>query len=214
MTSPPAVPRTNVYVDGFNFYYGAMKNTPYKWCDIATLFNLLLPRNSINRIRYFTAAVHARPSNPNVHVRQQTYLRALQTIPNLSLHLGTFRQTIVNAPVVSPVGTSARYVNVYKTEEKGSDVNLASFLLTDSFNEDFEVAVVVSNDTDLITPIEMVVRDMGRPVGLLNPHPKPARDLLKVATFYKPIRPGVLAASQFPTTLTDSTGTFHKPANW
>jgi hypothetical protein len=103
---------------------------------------------------------------------------------------------------------------VHKTEEKGSDVNLASYLLLDAFRGDFEIAVVVSNDTDLATPISMVVNEFHLPVGLLNPHKRPARDLLKIVNFYKPIRSGALAAAQFPTTMTDTNGTFQKPAGW
>jgi len=49
--------RANVYVDGFNLYYGALKGTPLKWLDIAALCRLLLPGDTINRIRYFTARI-------------------------------------------------------------------------------------------------------------------------------------------------------------
>src|SRR5947208_16760199 len=61
-----------------------------------------------------------------------------------------------------------RTVEVIRTEEKGSDVNLATMLLVDSFAEEFELAVVISNDSDLAMPIE-VVRQMGFDVGILNP---------------------------------------------
>jgi hypothetical protein len=99
-------------------------------------------------------------------------------------------------------------------EEKGSDVNLASLLLADGFRNDYEVAVVLSNDSDLCLPIEIVRKELGFPVGLLNPHPRFSVELAKVATFKKPIRVGVLAASQFPTTLSDAHGTITKPATW
>jgi len=52
--------RTCVYVDGFNLYYGALRNTPYKWLDVARLCGLLLPNHDITRIAYFTARVSAR----------------------------------------------------------------------------------------------------------------------------------------------------------
>lgn len=213
IVNPPVLPITNVYVDGFDFYYGAVKGTPYKWCDLDALFRRLLPQNEIHRIRYFTALVQSRPADPNVHVRQQTYLRALETIPHLSVHLGSFRQGVVRMRAASPGPRQPLYVDVIKTEEKGSDVNLASYLLMDCFNDDFEVAVVVSNDTDLITPIRMVIEDRKCRVGLLNPHAIPARDLLRVATFYKPIRKGALAASQFPSPMRDGTGEI-TPAGW
>lgn len=75
--------RTFVYIDGFNFYYGAVKNTPYKWLDFSKLCQHLLSPNQILKIKYFTARVKARPSDPRQPIRQQTYLRALQTIPKL-----------------------------------------------------------------------------------------------------------------------------------
>ena len=206
--------RTNVYVDGFNLYYGAVKKTPYKWLDIDAMCRLLLPDNEIHRIRYFTALTQPRPGSPQVQVRQQVYLRALKTLPNVSIHLGTFRQDEKMMKVAPPANGLPPYVKVLKTEEKGSDVNLASYLLLDCFRDDFEVAVVISNDTDLITPIDMVMRELKCPVGLLNPHSKPARTLQKVAAFYKPIREGVLRASQFPESLEDATGTFTKPGEW
>jgi hypothetical protein len=39
-------------------------------------------------------------------------------------------------------------------------------------------------------------------------------ELMKAASFYKPIRQGVLAASQFPPQLTDAHGTITKPSGW
>lgn len=56
-----------------------------------------------------------------------------------------------------------------KIEEKGSDVNLASLLLADGFRGKYEAAVVLSNDSDLMLPIHIVTRELGLPVGLLNP---------------------------------------------
>lgn len=73
------VPRTNVYVDGFNLYYGAVKGTAYRWLDLRKLSQgLLKPEHEINRIRYFTARIAASTSDPTAPDRQATYLRALQ----------------------------------------------------------------------------------------------------------------------------------------
>ena len=83
--------KTNVYIDGFNFYYGCIKKTPYRWLDLSLFCRRLLPRHQpINRIRYFTALVTPRPTDPTQRMRQEVYLRALRTIPNLSVHLGRF----------------------------------------------------------------------------------------------------------------------------
>ena len=49
--------RTIVYIDGFNLYYGALKGSPWKWLDLEKLCHLLLPRDEIILIRYFTSKV-------------------------------------------------------------------------------------------------------------------------------------------------------------
>lgn len=60
--------KTNIYVDGFNLYYGALKSTPYKWLNIVELCHQLLPKSQIHRIKYFTAHVNARPNDPDQHI--------------------------------------------------------------------------------------------------------------------------------------------------
>lgn len=190
--------KTNVYIDGFNLYYGAVKGTPYRWLDIGALCRAMLPKNTINRIRYFTALVQSRPNDPQQGQRQQTYIRALETIPNLTVHYGHFLSSSVRMTLANPPPHGPRTVEVLKTEEKGSDVNIATFLLMDAFNREYDTAVVVSNDSDLALPIQFVQQRFACTVGLLNPHKNPSRTLLKVVTFYKPIRTGVLQVSQFP----------------
>jgi hypothetical protein len=96
-----------------------------------------------------------------------------------------------------------RRVWVDKTEEKGSEVNLASHLLRDAFSKKFEVAVLITNDSDLAEPVRIVAHELGLPVGILNPHQFHSRELRQYATFLKRIRPGDLVACQFPRTITD-----------
>jgi hypothetical protein len=97
---------------------------------------------------------------------------------------------------------------------KGTDVQLASFMLADGFRDDYEVAVVVSTDSDLALPMRLVRRQLQLPVGLLKPGDRYANELVHAATFWKPIREGVLAASQLPSQLTDEHGTITKPSAW
>ena len=213
--------RSNIYIDGFNLYYGSVKNTPYKWLDLAKLCNTLLPGLQINRIRYFTARAKSLPHDPQIPVRQDIYFRALRTIPNLTIHEGHF----VGWPVLMPQYPFAypskamqpQKVQVYKIEEKGSDVNLAAYLLDDCFTNDFDEAVVISNDSDLALPIELVTTKYRKGVWVINPHPKQklSGDLVKVATSYmRTINRSVLAACQFPPTLADTKGKFSKPPTW
>jgi hypothetical protein len=188
---------TNVYVDGFNLYYRAVRGTPYKWLDLRQLCTLILPNNTIHRIRYFTAIVQDQ-GDPQQRIRQQTYLRALRTIPGLTVHLGQFMTHATRLALVHPVPGGSRFAEVWRTEEKGSDVNLATYLLMDGVEGDYEVAVVLSNDSDLELPVRMVKEKLRRPVGILTPKGSPAATLRKVATFVRDIRPGVLQITKPP----------------
>jgi NYN domain len=217
----PAVPAwggadviANVYIDGFNVYYGCLKGTPYKWLDPAALARRLLPSDQIRRIRYFTARVNPRVTDPSAPQRQDTYLRAVATIPCLSVHLGHFLTSRARMPLAAPTLGGPSTVEVLKTEEKGSDVNLATYLLVDAFRGDCEVALVITNDSDLCEPIRIVSTELGIPVGIANPYPARRRSHALRGTFFKQIRPSALAQCQFPPKLKDDAGTFARPATW
>ena len=206
---------TNVYVDGFNLYYGCLKGTSHKWLDLDALCRTLLPNNQLHRIRYFTARVKAR-DDPLAPVRQDLYLQALSTLPHVSTHLGHFLVTKARMALATPPPAGPRTVEVLKTEEKGSDVNLATYLLTDAFRGDCQTAVVITNDSDLAEPIRVISQELSIPVGLINPHPRQAsRALLRQGpAFVKSIRPSVLAKSQFPAEIVVRGRTIHRPQGW
>ncbi|HBL16678.1 MAG TPA: NYN domain protein [Elusimicrobia bacterium] len=203
--------RTFVYVDGFNLYYRALRNTPYRWLDLSKLVRLLLARDNIQQIHYYTARITARPGDPDQPTRQQVYLRALATIPNLSVTFGQFTTHVRKMPLANDPN---KIVEILRTDEKGSDVNLATHLVYEGAQDEYDTAVVISNDSDLAEPIRIVTQQMHKKVGVLCPARYLARELHLYATFYKPIRPSVLAASQFPQELQDAHGKFHKPATW
>jgi hypothetical protein len=209
--------KTNVYVDSFKLYYGCLRGTAYRWLDVMALCNLELPSNTINRIRCFTATVAARPNDLTQPERQSTYLRALRTIPNLTIHLGHFLESKVHMPYVDPPSGGPNTAFVRKMEEKGSDVNLAAYLLLDGFKSDYEAAIVISNDSDLAEPVRMVRREFGLSVVMLMPccaDRKPSVQLRRAANKHKIISTASLAASQFPPVLHDKNGTITKPASW
>ena len=227
-----------VYIDGFNLYYRAVKNTSYKWLDLRKMCELIYPEYSIGLIKYFTARVSARKTDPSKPVRQQIYLRAIRTIPDLEIIVGQYRSRDAFMPLSTPIlGNGAiikvirkslrrmgydntflekrRIVKVIKTEEKGSDVNLATHLLIDGFTGQYHAAIVVSNDSDLVAPI-LYVRDiLGFPVMVLNPDDSTTSKVLaRSSSGVRHIRKGVLSISQFPTELTDRKGKFYKPNTW
>jgi hypothetical protein len=51
-------------------------------------------------------------------------------------------------------------------------------------------------------------------VGVLNPQKQACAVLNREATFYKHLRPGLLAKALFPDRLADFHGDFHKPISW
>ena len=187
------------------------KATPHKWVDLRKMSERLFPRDEINQIKYFTARVSARPRDPDQPIRQATYFRALETIDNLEIIEGRFLTKPVEMPLAS---NPKKMATVIKTEEKGSDVNLAVHMLRDGFNSEYELAVMVSNDSDLLEPMRIVQNELKLPVGLVNPQKKASFHLKQEAHFIKHIRPNILKASQFPTSLKDKHGTIKKPADW
>jgi uncharacterized LabA/DUF88 family protein len=172
--------RTFVYVDGFNLYNRRLKHKPdFKWLDLKRLAELALGTPySIARVNFYTARISGR-IDPGAPARQSVYLNALRTIPEVAIHYGKFLYSDRwAAPALPPQAKPQGYVwpsvlpeliLVQKAEEKGSDVNLGCHLVRDAIKNAFEVAVVITNDTDLVEPIRIAVREAGKIVGLLSP---------------------------------------------
>ena len=207
---------THLYVDGFNLYYRALKDTPFRWLDLRKLAETLFPQDSINRVCYFTARLDARPGNPSQRQRQQAYLRALATLPGFDAHYGVFRSGVKRRPLAEPMPGLPTHVLVRDSEEKGSDVNLATRLLVDGFNGEYEQAVVVSNDADFAGAMRYVRDDLGLRVTLVNPDPRNSspRELADAATYVKRLWKSHLRRSLLPDTLRDEIGTIRKPDGW
>lgn len=224
--------RTTLYVDGFNLYYGAVKNTRLKWVNVVALAEAVLPGLQVTRTRYFTAMVKSGPSDPQQTQRQQTYIRALETLPNLTVHYGRYQETRVTAKHCHPPPDT---VQIYKTEEKGSDVNLATYMLADAFRDECDQLVVITNDSDLAEPIRIINSELNRRVLVLNPHsidtaarknartggnhrPRPSYHLKNAAFKVKDIRSHGnnchMTQAQLPPTLTDQHGTITIPPAW
>ena len=140
----------------------------------------------------------------------------MATLSGFEVHYGVFRSGIQHRPLAQPLPGLPTYVRVRNSEEKGSDVNLATRLLVDGFNGDYEQAVVVSNDADFAEAMRYVRDHLGLHVALVNPDSRknsPA-NLANAATFVKRLWKSHLRQSQLPETLTDDIGAITKPAGW
>jgi len=209
--------RTAVYVDGFNLYYRALKDTPYRWVDLLALSKQLVQvRNEITLIRYFTARVKPNPTKPTQHVHQDAFIRASKAhIRCLEVHEGLFYRNKTRMPLANPPPRGAKTVEVIKTEEKGSDVNLAVHLVNDAWEGRFDVALVISNDSDLAEAIR-IARSKGKPVGVANPTADLTKrmnaELYQAASFQRRIEAKHLRKAQMPEVFPDIS--VSKPAHW
>jgi hypothetical protein len=214
MASVPPLVRTIVYVDGFNFYYGQLRGTPFKWLDPVALFSTVLaPQNKIVQVKYFTARVQPTPRDPSVHVRQDAYLRALAAhCPLVEVHFGHFLRHEATFENVNP---PPPFVRAWKNEEKGSDVNIAVHLLNDGWKNRYDCAVIVSNDSDLAESMNLVRTEHKKLLGLITPG-APVRttsyQLKRYAHFLRRISPAALQQSQLPNPIPGTN--IHKPPTW
>ena len=206
--------RTFVYVDGFNLYYGALKRSSSKWLDLVALFNnVLQAQHQILAVKYFTARVSGTSIDQSKPQRQDIYLRALQHYRSeVDIYFGHFLSHSTRAPLANPVG-SQRTAEIIKTEEKGSDVNLAVHLLNDAWLDAYDCAVVVTNDSDIAEAMRLVREQLSKRVGLLTPGKRRASRQLKAhADFLGQIRSTVLQGSQLPNPIPGTQ--IRKPARW
>jgi hypothetical protein len=193
--------RTAIYVDGFNFFYW-LKPTPYRWIDLEALAFAALAhpaiRHEIVAVKYFTARVSATADDPHKDHRQDVYLRALSArIPRFAVFFGEFRRKRKWMRRVTPEGRVGASVEVWSTEEKGSDVNLAVELMNDLCKDAFDLAVIVSNDSDFARALS-IVKSQGKRVGVLVRGDAQVVSLRKVSHFQVTLRETHLKAALLP----------------
>ena len=205
--------RTAIYIDGFNLYYGALKDTHYKWLNPKQLCaSILKPHHNIVSVVYCTAKAKPKVTDPTVHERQANYINATREyIPELTVIYGHFLENkVYYRPVDSQLGD---WVQVYRTEEKGSDVNLAVHMVNDAHKDVFDCAIVVSNDSDLAEAMRIVKEECGKFVGLFTPwRRRVSKQLMQYSNFQRKIRKTSLANSQLPNPIPGTR--ICKPTHW
>ena len=214
--------RTIAYVDGYNLYYGLLKGTPYKWLDLVQFVAKLLRDNhSLVSVKYFTSPVKTYPHDTSALDRQKIYLQALGTLPNVEIIQGFYRKDTVLMPVHEeecrkcPMASDG-FVKVVKLEEKRTDVNIASAMLLDAFNDRADVFVLVSGDTDFIAPVNIVRKDFKKTVIVFNPRETKSW-LRDYASYYRDVPRDLPAKCQLPDVIpygTRGDRFIHRPPAW
>jgi hypothetical protein len=125
-------------------------------------------------------------------------------------------------PLANPVPGQSPVVQVLKTEEKGSDVNLATYLLLDGLDGLYEEALVISDDSDLEGPIREA-KDRFGPVHVVSPRgptatprgPKAPYVMSHAGSSWTPLETALLSAAQLPSPLLLPSGrTIFRPPRW
>ena len=215
-----AQPRARVYIDGYNLYYQRLRRTPFMWLNVEKLSQKLFPNFDVEVVKYFTARVKPSVFDPKIDQRQGVYLDALNTCSRTQVIEGNYQSHPGKRPLAKDFyeGTMTP-IEVILSEEKGSDVNLASHLLLDACQNQFDVAAVVTNDSDLTTPIDMVATTLSKQVILVSTlkpgsEKRPNRSLVNAASSQREIRNGLLRSSLFPNHVPHPRRTIKKPSRW
>lgn len=203
--------RVAVYVDGFNLFYGMKAKgwRRYYWLNLRTFAeNLLRPHHRFQVARYFTARVSPDASDPGKEARQTTYLEALATLPDLSIHYGYF------LPKELKCFNCGSVRQTY--EEKMTDVNISVALLNDAQDDLFDTAMIISADSDLVEPVRTVLsRYPQKRVIVAFPPKRSSFNLRNVASAHFFIGQDKLRASQLPNQVTRPDGfILQRPTSW
>lgn len=195
---------TNVYIDGFNFFYGCLKGTPLKWVDLSALSADLLRGHRIGTVNYFTALVKSRSDDPQQNLRQEAYLRALRGA-GVRIHFGQFQTRTKVVRLAKLHRRRPQYAKARVTEEKGTDVSLGAHLLWDAFHGEMTCALVISNDADLQVPLDMATK-LGVSVITVNPHRHKGQKDHLAGSERRALRRSHLERNQFPHRCTTTAG--------
>jgi uncharacterized LabA/DUF88 family protein len=196
------------YIDGFNLYYGLKSKyrRKYIWLDVEALSNNLLKQGQVlKEVKYFTAMIH---HNPNKEKRQRTYISALETLPITKIIYGKYLTNQHTCP------NCGNIENI--PSEKMTDVNIATHLLTDAFNNSFDIAIVISADSDLTGPINIVGKlFVNKKVVVAFPPDRVSFDLKNAASAYFHIGRKIFSISQLPQAIQLPNGIkIQRPGSW
>jgi len=202
--------KTIVYIDAFNLYYGALRDSNCRWLDLGLMVKNILPKNEIIEIKYFYAPLK---NNPEKYLKQRLYINALKK--HQSNFKGIKGYFVEKEKVVKNLNPPPPKVITLIREEKGTDVNIAVEIVKDSFVKNFDVIVLVSNDGDLARSLQ-VAKENGKKTIVISPVKKErmkhySKSLKNIADFhFSHISKSILQKSILP----NPVGKFFCPEGW
>ena len=149
-----------------------------------------IPALAFQGIKYFTARVTKDADDPDAAIKQHQYLEALKSLGLVEIIEGFYKRFRVKLPFAKEPCRSCdkvKYATVIKTEEKKSDVNLASAMIVDAFEDKADAFVLISGDADQSAPLSIVRHKLKKVTVVFNPHEGECHELRRFSTFCKNI---------------------------
>lgn len=183
--------RLAAYIDGFNLYY-ALRDArlhKHKWLDLCDMcLSLLKPGQTLEFIRYFTSRIRG---NPAATARQARYLDALTVKDNITIDYDNFLTKEVRCRKCKNTWT--------KHEEKKTDVNISIRLLEDAYAGNFDIALWISSDSDLVPPVKYIHTHFPDKEGVMTSPPKrKSKQLNAAASKTFPISKATIRSNRLP----------------
>jgi len=174
-----------IYVDGYNLFYGCLKHSEDKWLDLQRLlFDQILlnqaPASELVKIKFFTADIRSKVASrgQNAQIAQQSYHRALERLypDTIQIIKGYYSLEKANLLAYRQPPCKTHRLDVWKLEEKQTDVNIALEAYRDVVKEHADQLVFVTNDSDLAPALSAIREDFdGRiEIGVIFPIRKSA----------------------------------------
>jgi uncharacterized LabA/DUF88 family protein len=201
--------RAVVYIDGFNLYHGmrAAFGRKFHWLDLEAFSRALLRSGQrLDLVRYFTARV--RDHEPS-RTRQLTYLEALGShCSTLEISEGRFQRKTCTC--------RACLASWITYEEKESDVSLAVSLVEDAALGRYDVALLVSADSDLCPAVRAAKRlQPSKKIVVVFPPRRHSDDLRASADGLLRVDRRTLDQAQLPTKVVTADGiVLERPGYW
>ena len=137
--------RIMIFIDGSNLYHSLKAFFRRTDIDIGKFANKLLEKRRLIRVYYYNARVGLK-EEPERYRDQHKFFNSVEAIPYCELRLG--RLVYNNWPNSPPY-------------EKGVDILMATDMITHSYKNNYDVAIVVAGDNDYVPAIQ-AVKDNGK----------------------------------------------------
>lgn len=212
--------RVIFFIDGFNVYhslneYTVIKrgSTEYKFYKYRKYLCLDLraigekftrKKDKLNGVYYFSAYATWKPYSMKRHIK---FVDALKN-NGVNVIMGKFKDKDIYCKSCGAIWKAK--------EEKQTDVNIAMYLFREALEDNYDTAIIVTNDTDLVSAIHMVKNTFPKKkIGVLFPIGRWASELNTACDFVRKIEEKHLRKCQLPDTVILSSGiALTRPRRW